>query len=73
MKFEQENKGKIYFSFIDNTLCIGINNFVDTFELKIFRKLDNTVFDSFKRDLLVIKDVITELKLNNNIFKKEGM
>jgi len=73
MKFEQENKGKIYFSFIDSTLYIGINNFVDTFELKMFRKLDNTVFESFKKELLVIKEVITELKLNNNIFKKEGM
>ncbi len=73
MKFEQKNKGKIYFSFIDNVLNIGINNYVDTFELKIFKTLDSTVFDSFKRELLVIKDVITELKLNNNIFKKEGM
>lgn len=73
MEFEQKNKGKIYFSFIDSTLNIGINNFVDTFELKMFKKLDESTFESFKRDLLVIKDVITELKLNNNIFKKEGM
>lgn len=73
MKFEQKNKGKIYFSFIDSTLNIGINNFVDTFELRMFKKLDDSTFESFKRDLLVIKDVITELKLNNNIFKKEGM
>lgn len=70
MKFEQNNKGTIQFSFIGSRLSIGINNFRDTFELQIFRKLDQTVFDEFKRDLLVIKDVITELKLNNNIFKK---
>jgi hypothetical protein len=69
MKFEQENKGRIYFSFIDNLLYIGINNFKDTFELRMFRKLDDRIFDEFKRDLLVIKDVITELKLNRNIFR----
>ncbi len=70
MKFERENKGKIYFSFIDDKLYIGINNFRDTFELRMFRNLDEKVFDEFKKDLLVIQDVIHELKLNNNIFKK---
>lgn len=70
MTFEQKNKGTIQFSFIDNLLYIGINNFRDTFELQMFKTLDNSTFDEFKRDLLVIKDVITELKLNRNIFKK---
>ncbi|AIO19154.1 hypothetical protein KQ51_01277 [Candidatus Izimaplasma bacterium HR1] len=69
LNFEKKNRGKIYFSFIDNMLYIGINNFIDTFELKMFRKLDNTVFAEFERDLLVIKDVIIELKLNNSIFQ----
>ena len=70
MNFEKNNRGNISFSFIDTKLHIGINNFKDTFELRIFRKLDQTVFDEFKRELLVIQDVIKELKLNNNIFKK---
>ena len=69
MRFEQKNKGKIYFSFLNNKLFIGINNFKDTFELRLFGKLDERVFDEFKNDLLVIKEVIMELKLNNNIFK----
>lgn len=69
MTFEQKNKGKISFSFIDNLLYIGVNNFKDTFELKMFRPIDDELFEEFKRDLLVIKDVITELKLNKNIFK----
>jgi hypothetical protein len=73
MSFEKKNKGYVGFSFIDNKLHIGINNFRDTFELKMFRKLDGRVFDEFKRDLLVIKDVIQELKLNQNIFKKESI
>lgn len=71
MNFEKNNKGRISFSFIDNHLFIGINNFKDTFELKMFRKLDESVFDEFKKDLFVIKEVISELRLNNNIFKKE--
>ena len=70
MSFEQSNKGNVSFSFLGSKLYIGINNFRDTFELQMFRTLDERVFDEFKRDLLVIKTVITELKLNNNIFKK---
>lgn len=70
MKFEKNNKGSISFSFLGNYLYIGINNFRDTFELQMFRPLNQAVFDEFKRDLLVIKEVITELKLNKNIFKK---
>lgn len=69
MELEQKNRGKIYFSFIDNRLYIGINNFINTFELRMFRKLDEKVFDEFKRELFIIKDVITELKLNNSIFQ----
>ncbi|QMS85828.1 DUF3137 domain-containing protein [Candidatus Xianfuyuplasma coldseepsis] len=70
LDFEKNNRGNIRFSFIDNHLYIGINNFRDTFELQMFRKLDQHIFDEFQRDLFVIKDVITELKLNQNIFKK---
>lgn len=70
-KFEQNNKGNISFSFIDNYLYIGINNFRDTFALKIFRELNEETFNEFKRELLVIQEVIKELRLNNDIFKKE--
>jgi len=69
MGFEKNNKGKISFSFIDDKLYIGINNFKDTFELKMFQKIDQALLDEFKRELLVVKEVITELKLNKKIFK----
>ena len=71
MKFEQQNRGKINFSFIDKSLYIGINNMRDTFELKMFKALDENTINEFKKELLVIKEVIDELKLNNNIFMKE--
>ena len=59
------------FSITYDKLYLGINNFKDTFELKMFRELNESSFEEFKRELYVIKDVVTELKLNNNIFKKE--
>jgi hypothetical protein len=71
LDFEKNNKGKIYFSFIGSKLYLGINNFKDTFELKMFKELNESSFEEFKRELYVIKEVVTELKLNNNIFKKE--
>lgn len=70
MNFENNNKGNISFSFLGNYLYIGINNFRDTFEIQMFRTLDQSIFEEFKRDLFVIKEVITELRLNKNIFKK---
>lgn len=70
LEFEKKNKGVIQFSFIDNLLYIGINNMRDTFELQMFRPLNEETFEEFKRDLLVIHEVITELKLNRNIFKR---
>ena len=69
MDFEKNNKGSIKFSFIDNLLYIGIHNNRDTFELRMFRPLDEETFKEFERDLLVIKEVIDELRLNNRIFK----
>lgn len=69
MAFEKHNRGNIGFSFIDDKLYIGINNMRDTFELQLFRTIDNRLIDEFKRDLMVVKNVVHELRLNNNIFK----
>ncbi len=70
-QFEKNNKGSISFSFIDNHLFIGINNFRDTFELKMFKVLNEETFNEFRREMEVIKEVVHELRLNNDIFKKE--
>ncbi len=67
---ERRHPGDISFSFSDQQLYIGINNSRNTFELKLFRVLSDEVIQEFKDDLLVIKDVIHTLKLNNSIFKK---
>jgi len=71
MTFEQENQGNVGFSFIDNKLFIGLSNFKDTFKLQMFKPISDATFKRFEDELLVIKEVIKELKLNNNIFSKE--
>ncbi|MGD9761699.1 MAG: DUF3137 domain-containing protein [Candidatus Izemoplasmatales bacterium] len=68
---ERRNPGRISMSFLGDHLYVAINNSRDTFELKMFIKLDESVIEAFKQDLLVIKDFIVSLKLNNKLFKKD--
>ena len=67
---EKRYPGNISFSFLNEKLHLGIHNNKNTFELRLFRKLSLDEIEAFKADLLVIKDVIHTLKLNNSIFKK---
>lgn len=69
MQLERENPGRIGFSFTGATLYIALNNNKNTFELRPFRKIDDSMIEEFKKDFLVIKDIITLLKLNQKIFK----
>lgn len=69
---EKRNPGVIRFSFLDQQLYVAINNNKNTFELKLFKSISTEEIEMFKRDLLTIKDLVTTLKLNNNIFKKIG-
>jgi len=68
---EKRNPGRISMSFLGDHLYVAINNNRDTFELQMFRKIDESVIEEFKKDLLVIKDFIVSLKLNNKLFKKD--
>lgn len=69
-KIERRNPGRIGLRFHGEYLYVAINNNRDTFELQMFRKIDDSIIQEFKEDLLVIKDFIVTLKLNNNLFKK---
>lgn len=69
---EKRNPGVMKFSFLDQQLYVAINNNRNTFELQLFKAISVEEIETFKRDLLTIKDLITTLKLNNNIFKKIG-
>jgi len=66
---EKRNPGRIGLSFHGDHLFVSINNNRDTFEVQMFRKIDDSMVEEFKQDLLVIKDFIMTLKLNTNIFK----
>jgi len=70
MNLERRNPGRIGLSFSGDTLYIAINNNKDTFELKMFKPIDQSLVEEFKQDLLVISDVISAMKLNNKLFKQ---
>ncbi|MBN2539922.1 MAG: DUF3137 domain-containing protein [Bacilli bacterium] len=67
---ERRHQGRIGLSFHGDYLYVAINNNRDTFEVQMFRKIDESMIKEFQQDLLVIKDFIMTLKLNNNLFKK---
>lgn len=68
LELEKNNPGRISISFFGNRLSIAINNSKNTFELNLFKPVDERIFNELERDLLVIKNIVTELKLNRNIF-----
>lgn len=70
-ELEKRNPGRISLSFTGENLYIAINNNKDTFEIKMFSKIDQAIMDEFRKDLLVIKDFIHTLKLNTKIFKSK--
>jgi len=69
MELERRHPGSILLCFLDNKFSLAINNHQDTFEIKMFRKIDQRLFIEMERDLLVVKEIVHELKLNRNIFK----
>jgi hypothetical protein len=70
MKIEQDHPGNIGFAFIDNKMYLAIDNNRSLLEVQMFRPLDERRIEAFKQDFQLIKDVIHELKLNQNIFKE---
>lgn len=70
MKIEQDHPGNIGFAFLDNQMYLAIDNNRSLLEIQMFRPLDEKRIESFKNDFQLIKDVIHELKLNQNIFKE---
>ncbi len=71
MKIEREHPGQIFFSFIDTQMHMAINNNKDNFAIRMFRKIDQALIETFKKDLAIIYDIVDDLKLNKNIFKED--
>lgn len=68
LTLERTNPGTVSLSFVGKKLNIAINNNRNTFELSLFKKVDESTVRQLERDLLVIKEIVMELKLNRNIF-----
>ncbi|MDF2700275.1 MAG: hypothetical protein K0Q49_1833 [Haloplasmataceae bacterium] len=66
---EKRYPGKIYFSFIGTKLHIAVYNSANGFEPPIWSPIDDNFIQSQVQDILILKDIIDELKLNRNIFK----
>lgn len=69
MELEKAHPGRIGFSFTGENLYIAINNNKDTFELKMFKPVDDQMVEEFKKDLVAVREIVLLLKLNNKIFK----
>lgn len=64
--------GDILLCFINNMLHVGISNYKDSFEPKIFRKINaNEEFIRVSQDIKLITDFVEKMSLNNDLFKSE--
>lgn len=72
MEIEKKYKGSISFSFIGSRMYLAINNGIDTFELKLFKKVDEKFIIDLKKDLETMNSIIEQLKLNMRIFMKSN-
>lgn len=60
------------FCFIDNKLYIAINNYEDSFECNVFKKINEEEIEkNIIRDIKVITDFVNELDLDNDLFRRE--
>ncbi|HKL47392.1 MAG TPA: DUF3137 domain-containing protein, partial [Candidatus Izemoplasmatales bacterium] len=67
--FDNKYYDKISFSFKENKLFIAIDTRKDYFDVKAFKKVDDSIFKEYREELLDIKDLIHTLNLNQTIFK----
>jgi hypothetical protein len=69
MYFDQKYYDKISFSFKENKLYVAIDSRTDSFDIKAFKTIDESIFEDYQSELLDIKDLIHTLNLNQSIFK----
>ncbi|MFO7811119.1 MAG: DUF3137 domain-containing protein [Candidatus Delongbacteria bacterium] len=67
--FDRKYMDKISFSFKRNKLFIAIDTRKDYFDLKAFKKVDQTIFNEYQEELKSIQELVKILNLNNTIFK----
>jgi len=67
-RLEENHEGNLSISFTETKLHIAINTQRDTFALKFFKPLNETMLETFKKDVRIIFEVIETLKLNDAPF-----
>lgn len=60
---------KISFSFKDNKLFIAIDSRKDYFDIKTYKKVDESLIREYQEEFQDIRDFITVLNLNSTLFK----
>jgi hypothetical protein len=66
---ERRYPGQIYFSFIGTKLHIAINGAKNSFEPPMFSPLTDHFIEEQVKDIMIIQEIVQELKLNRKIFK----
>lgn len=72
-KLEKRFPGKIYFSFIGSQLHIAIYNSKNSFEPPVFSPIDDDFINKQVEDVLILQEIVKELKLNRDIFKTKNI
>lgn len=70
LEIEKQNPGKIAVLFKDNKVVVCINNFVDTFSIKLNKKVDEKFISIIDRDINLLINLVNQLKLNKNVYKE---
>ncbi|AIO18159.1 hypothetical protein KQ51_00257 [Candidatus Izimaplasma bacterium HR1] len=70
LELDHKYSDKISFSFKNNKLFIAVDNRIDNFDIKAFKIVDSTIFDSYLQEFLDMKEFIVLLKLNSRLFKE---
>ncbi len=68
LELDRKYCNRITFSFINNQLYIAIDTKIDTFDLKMFYPIDESIIEDYRNQLNDIKDFIHHLNLDKSLF-----
>lgn len=69
---ENKIKGSIMLCFVNNELHVALQNWKDSFEHGIYKKInEERIVNELTNDIKVITNFVDELNLDNNLFRKE--
>ena len=71
-RVKQELNCEVMFCFIDNKLHIAISNNTDSFEPNVYKIInEEEIENKVTKDIKLITDLVTDLNLDNDLFKME--